>query len=110
MARHDNAAKEWGALGARSLVPSAITYEPKINSRAVHGERRGAGARQEGGEANGGTDTVGRTVNGAARLVGQPGQVVVPAETRADVSAHVFWKRGTTAMFDIRIVNLNVGS
>ena len=28
----------------------------------------------------------------------------------ADVSAHGLWKRGTTAMFDIRIVNLDVGS
>ena len=45
-----------------------------------------------------------------SRLVGQPGQVLVPAESRADVSAHVFWKRGTTAMFDIRIVNLDAGS
>ena len=70
----------------------------------------GAGARQEGGEADGGTDTVGKTVNGAARLVGQPGQVVVPAVSRADVSAHGFWKRGTTTMFDIRIINLNAGS
>ena len=71
----------------------------------------------EGGEADGGTETVGesqvgraRTVNGAARLIGQPGQVVVPAELRADVSAHGFWKLGTTAMFGIRIVNLNAGS
>ena len=54
-------------------------------------------------------DTVGWTVNGAAGLVGQPGQVVVPAESRAGVSAHIFWKRGTTAMFDIRIVNLDAG-
>ena len=51
-----------------------------------------------------------RTVNGAARLVGQPGQVVVPAESRAGVSAHGFWKRGTTTMFNIRIVNLDTGS
>ena len=43
-------------------------------------------------------------------LVGQPGQVLVPAELRADVSAHGFWKQGTTAMFDIRIVNLDTGS
>ena len=29
LARHDEAAKEWGALGARALVSSAITYKPK---------------------------------------------------------------------------------
>ena len=67
LARHDDATKEWGALGARALVPSAITYEPKINSRTVQGERTGAGAQQEGGEADGGTETVGRTVNGAGK-------------------------------------------
>ena len=49
-------------------------------------------------------------VNGAARLVRQTGQVVVPAESRSDVSDHAFWKRGTTAMFDIRIVNLDTDS
>ena len=37
LARHDEAAKEWGALGSRALVPSAIIYEPKINSRTVQG-------------------------------------------------------------------------
>ena len=80
MVRHDDAEKEWGALGARALVPSAITYEPKINSRKVQGERTGAGVRQEGVVAVNGTDTVvearrgsGRTVNRAARLLGQPG-------------------------------------
>ena len=110
LAQHNDAAKEWGALGARALVLSAITYEPKINSRTVQGGRTGAGARQEGGEANSGTETVGWTVNGASRLVGQPGQVLVPAESRADLSAHGFWKQGTTAMFNIRIVNLDAGS
>ena len=108
--RNDNAAKEVGTLGAWALVPSAITFEPKINSRTVQGERTGAEARQEGGEANSGTDTIGRTVNGAAILVGQPGQVLVTAESRAYISAHGFWKRGTIAMFDIRIVNLDAGS
>ena len=90
LARHKDNTKEWGALGARALVPSTINYEPKINSRTVQEERTGAGARQEGGEADGGIDTVGRTVNGAARLVGQPGQVVVTADLRADISAHGF--------------------
>ena len=66
----------------------------------MQGERTGSGARQERVEADGGTD----------RLVGQTLQVVLPAESRADVSAHGFWKRGTTVMFNIRIVNLDAGS
>ena len=33
--RHDNTTKQWVALGAQDLVPSAITYKPKINSRNV---------------------------------------------------------------------------
>ena len=93
LARHDDAAKEWVNLGARSLVSSAITYTPKINSMTVQGERNGYRAQQKGGDTGGGTKTVaepqgvrGRTVNGVARLVGQPGQVVVPAESRSDLS------------------------
>ena len=60
----------------------------------MQGERTGAGARQEVGEVDDNLDTVVMTVNGAARLIGQPVQVVVPAESRAYVSAHGFWKRG----------------
>ena len=108
LVQNDDAAKEWGALGAWALVTSAIIYETKTNSRTVQGERTGSGARQNGGEADGGTDTVGeaqggraRAVNGAAILVGQTGQVQVPVESRADVSAHIFWNQGTTPMFDI---------
>ena len=109
--------KKWGTLGARALVPSDVTYKPKINSRAVQGERTGAGARQDRGAADGGAKAVGesqggngRTVNGAARLVGQLAQVELPAESRSDVSAHGFWKRGGTALFDVRIFNLDTGS
>ena len=57
--RQDDAAMEWGALGSHSLVPSAITYKPKINSKTVQGQRTGAGARHEGGEADGSMGTVG---------------------------------------------------
>ena len=42
LARHDDSAKEWGALSAQAHIPSAINYEPKINSRTVQGERTGA--------------------------------------------------------------------
>ena len=59
LARHDDTAKEWGALGARALVPSAISHEPKINSRTVKGERTGAGAQHGGETTTGGADTVG---------------------------------------------------
>ena len=34
----------------------------------------------------------------------------MPVDSMSDVSAHSFWKRVTTIMFDVRIVNLNVGS
>ena len=80
-------------------------------------ERTGDGACQEGGTATDGPDTAGdsqgvrgRTLHGASRLIGRPGQVEVPAELRAYVSSHGFWKWGNTTMFDIRIVNLGVGS
>ena len=71
LARYDDAAKEWGAIRARALVPSAITYKPKINSRTVQGERTRVGAQQEVGEADNGTDTVGQMVNRAAILEGK---------------------------------------
>ena len=94
---HDNAAKEWVALGAWDLVPSDITYKLKINSRTVQRERTGAGVGQEGVTDDCGTDTLGaaqggraRTLNGVARLVGQPGKVQVPAESRVDISVHSF--------------------
>ena len=33
-----------------------------------------------------------------------------PEETRASVGAHGFWRRGTTAQFDVCIINLDAGS
>ena len=40
-------------------------------------------------------------MNEVAVLVGRPGHVQVPAEPREDMSAHGFWKWGTTTMFGI---------
>ena len=48
-------------------------------------------------------------MNQAYILVGRPGQVQLPAESREEVIAHSFWKRGTTKMFDIQIFNLHTG-
>ena len=31
-------------------------------------------------------------------------------ETRDDVGGHRFWRRGTAALFDVRIFNLDAGS
>ena len=59
LVRHDDAAKEWGILGSQALTPNAISYEPKINSRKVQGERTGAGARQEGETSEGDAENVG---------------------------------------------------
>ena len=97
LARNDETAKEWGALGYRALFHSAITYKLKINSRTVQGERTRSGARQDGGIANGGTPIVGGaqggrgpTVNGVDVLAGRTGQVEFPAELRAEVSDDSF--------------------
>ena len=45
LAWHNDAANEWGALVARALNPSCISYKPKINSRNIQGERNGDVAR-----------------------------------------------------------------
>ena len=49
-------------------------------------------------------------MNEAAILARKAGQVQLPEELRADVSAQGLWKWGTTAVFDIQIVKLNAGS
>ena len=36
--------------------------------------------------------------------------MAVSAELRSCISSHSFWKQGTAAMFDIRSINLDVGS
>ena len=66
LARHEDTAKDWGDLGARDLVPSAITYKQKINSRTVHAEGTGDRARQESGTSEGGAEIVGEAQGGGS--------------------------------------------
>ena len=40
---------------------------------------------------------------------GETGQATVPDESRVDVGVHVFWKWGTSAIFDIQFVNFDAG-
>ena len=45
MTWYEDASKEWGSLGGCSITRSAISYEPKINSKNVQGKNIGAGVR-----------------------------------------------------------------
>ena len=67
--KHDNAAKDWSALGAWALFPSDITYKPKINNRKLQGGRSGAGARQKIEIVDGSLDTVRGTRGGSVKSV-----------------------------------------
>ena len=99
--RHNDAAKEWGALSAWAINPSAIYYEPKINSKTVQGEINRSGARGTTGKQEG---------EDQDDKEGDTGQATMPDESQADVSIHGFWKWGTTTTFDMKIFILDAGS
>ena len=69
LARHNDAAKEWGALSARAINPSAISYKPKIKSRTVQVERNGAGAQVVTREQDGGRRTARRARQDRQRCI-----------------------------------------
>ena len=85
----------------RSINPTAISYDPKINSRKVQGKRNGGRAWVATGEEKGKDNEVKEVATG---------QTTVPDESNMDVSFHVFCKWGTTALFDMRIFNLDASS
>jgi hypothetical protein len=73
--RHNDVAGEWHHLCAQALTPSAVSDEPLIHSGRDSTESEGTA-----------------------------GVVVLP-ETRGDVAVHGFWRRGATAIFDIRVTD-----
>ena len=68
----NDAAKEWVTLLAQALNPSYISYESKINSRTVRGDRNGAIARVE---------TIVREGGENKDREGETGQVTVPCDS-----------------------------
>ena len=81
LVRHDYATKEWGALGAWALVPSDITYGPKISSGTVRGERTRARVRKESGTANSNVDIVGEYQEVSGQTVNRGGKIQREAGT-----------------------------
>ncbi len=87
--RHNDLCKEWHALCAQALTPSAVTDEPLIHSC------------QQANSAN-----ANRRSDDSAHT--QP--ATTPPETRGDVAAHGFWSRHNTTIFDVRIVHVEAPS
>ena len=54
--------------------------------------------------------TGGQEGDGNDNREGVMGQEIVPDDSLADVSVHRFWKCGTSAIFDMQMVNSDVGS
>ena len=78
--RHNDVAAEWHHLCAQALTPSAVSDEPLI-----HRGRDGNGRDNADGAEE-------------------------PPELRGDVAVHGFWRRGTTAIFDIRVTDTDAPS
>ena len=73
--RHNDVVAEWHHLCAQALSPAAVSDEPLIHS----GRGGNAGAAPPGAEP--------------------------PPELRGDIGVHGFWRRGATAIFDVRVTD-----
>ena len=80
--QHNDIAGEWHTLYAEALNPSAITDKPRI---PTHQPALDPGAQQQGNPP--------------------PSR-----DLRGDVGVHGFWRRDTTAVFDIRVTDTDAAS
>ena len=78
--RHNKVAAKWHQLCAQALTPAAVSNEPLIH----RGRGGNARADAEGAEP--------------------------PPDLRSDVAAHRFWRKGATAIFDIRVTDTDAPS
>ena len=78
--RHNDLVGEWHELCAQALSPSAVSDEPLIHS----GRDRSQGTKPASNEPE--------------------------PELRGDVAAHGFWRRGQTAIFDVRVTDTEAPS
>ena len=78
--RHAELAQEWHTLCAQALTPTAVSDEPLI-SQGQHTPRRN-----------------------------EQGHTDPAPELRGDIAAHGFWSRGATAIFDVRVTDLENSS
>ena len=81
--RHNEVAGEWHQLCAAAFSPSAVSDEPFICSGQHNGQE-------------------------AAAAPANP--EVLPPEARGDVAVRGFWKRGTAAIFDMRVVDTDAAT
>jgi hypothetical protein len=78
--RHDDVRDEWAHLCGLALTSSRVTTEPLIH----YGDGMGASLGGTTGNRNGNT---------------------LGEEARGDVSAHGFWQKGRSTIFDVRITD-----
>ena len=78
--RHNEVMAEWHHLCATGLTPSSVSDEPLIHSSR---------------------DSTVRTPSGTTEVL---------PELRGDIAAHGFFRRGTTCIFDVRVVDTDAAS